>query len=159
VLENVRAGKLANTAAIPAYVRTVAIRYVYEKFTEYKQDRRNQGMEACERMKSCSDSAEDVMVSAERKDLAVKALRGLPSLQREILYRLYVCQQSKEEIISATGITETQYRLNKSRGKAALMDRVSRSSRAIPAVSKLAGKAAVCLSKLGMPVGAYGSVA
>ena len=68
-----------------------------------------------------SDPAEDAEMSLARKELRVigqRVLKALPVQQLALLIRFSVQEQRPEEIQGALGITETQFRLVKSRGKA-----------------------------------------
>jgi RNA polymerase sigma factor (sigma-70 family) len=58
--------------------------------------------------------------------LTSEAMAQLPEKWRELMVRFYLREQSKEEICEAMNLSETQFRLNKSRAKARLMEAVSK---------------------------------
>jgi DNA-directed RNA polymerase specialized sigma24 family protein len=68
----------------------------------------------------------DAVLHEQQVRLTTEALEQLPEKWRELMIRFYLREQSKEEICIAMKLTETQFRLNKSRAKARLMDAVSR---------------------------------
>jgi DNA-directed RNA polymerase specialized sigma24 family protein len=50
--------------------------------------------------------------------LAMRVLQGIPRRDREVLTRFYLDEESVEEICLAMDLSETQFRLIKSRAKA-----------------------------------------
>ena len=52
------------------------------------------------------------------RDLAEKVLRSVSTRDREILTRFYLMEQTQAEICEEMGLSETQFRLLKSRAKA-----------------------------------------
>ncbi len=54
----------------------------------------------------------------ERVHLMQKVLRGISSRDREILTRFYLYEQTQEQICEEMSLTQTQFRLLKSRAKA-----------------------------------------
>ena len=48
----------------------------------------------------------------------MRVLNGLPQRDREVLVRFYLREQTADEICRDMGLTETQFRLIKSRAKA-----------------------------------------
>lgn len=67
----------------------------------------------------------DNILREEQVRLTGEALAQLPEKWRELMVRFYLREQSKEEICTAMKLTETQFRLNKSRAKARLIEAVS----------------------------------
>jgi DNA-directed RNA polymerase specialized sigma24 family protein len=51
-------------------------------------------------------------------DLAMRVLTSLPWRDREVLMRFYLKEQSPRQICRDMGLTQTQFRLTKSRAKA-----------------------------------------
>jgi DNA-directed RNA polymerase specialized sigma24 family protein len=58
------------------------------------------------------------MIFQERQEIGVTALQILSPRQREILTRFHLHEQTAEQIRREMGLTETQFRLAKSRAKA-----------------------------------------
>jgi DNA-directed RNA polymerase specialized sigma24 family protein len=63
-------------------------------------------------------SPERRVVESQTQELAMRLLRSLPARDREVLTRFYLQEQSAETICSEMRLTETQFRLIKSRAKA-----------------------------------------
>jgi RNA polymerase sigma-70 factor, ECF subfamily len=59
-------------------------------------------------------------IARERLALAKSALNRMPSRQREVLTRFYLHEQSKQRICREMNLSETQFRLMKSRAKGKL---------------------------------------
>jgi RNA polymerase sigma-70 factor, ECF subfamily len=57
-------------------------------------------------------------IAAQQRDIAAKVLDTLRARDREILVRFYIREQRREQIMAEMGLTETQFRLIKSRAKA-----------------------------------------
>ena len=61
---------------------------------------------------------ENSAISKERDSLAASVLKTISARDREILTRFYLQEQSQEQICQEMSLTETQFRLLKSRAKA-----------------------------------------
>ncbi len=64
------------------------------------------------------DDPYKILAAAEQQALLIRALGLLHPRQREVLRRFYLFEESKEEICASMNLTETQFRLLKSRAKA-----------------------------------------
>ena len=60
---------------------------------------------------------EQRLLRAERSDLMLKVLNGISRRDREILTRFYLYEQPQSQICEEMALTETQFRLLKSRAK------------------------------------------
>ena len=69
---------------------------------------------------------ETTIANQERKDLAMDVLRRMSANDRDILMRFYLNEQTPEEICRDMHLSETQYRLLKSRAKARFVERCQR---------------------------------
>jgi RNA polymerase sigma factor (sigma-70 family) len=72
---------------------------------------------------SCSltdnnESPEDRAAARQQIDIMLRTLRGLSSRDREILTRFYLHEQSQAQICREMRLSDTQFRLLKSRAKA-----------------------------------------
>jgi len=65
-------------------------------------------------------SPQEGSLADERKRLIDAVLKGLAPRDREILFRLYLDGQAQDRICAEMGLTETQFRLLKSRAKVKL---------------------------------------
>jgi DNA-directed RNA polymerase specialized sigma24 family protein len=57
-------------------------------------------------------------IDRENLALAMRVLKSIPKRDREVLTRFYLKEESAEEICENMGLTDTQFRLIKSRAKA-----------------------------------------
>lgn len=118
-VEQIAAGDLREPEALPGYMRTMAARYVC---AQIEQRQREQWQSLTPLMESrLSDGRkgpESEYGQQERLTLALKVLRGMSEREREILTRFYLYEQTQEQICREMGLTETQFRLLKSRAKA-----------------------------------------
>jgi RNA polymerase sigma-70 factor (ECF subfamily) len=118
-VEQTAEGDLREPEALPGYMRTMAARYVC---AQIEQRQREQWQSLTPLMESrLSDGRkgpESEYGQQERLTLALKVLRGMSEREREILTRFYLYEQTQEQICREMGLTETQFRLLKSRAKA-----------------------------------------
>jgi DNA-directed RNA polymerase specialized sigma24 family protein len=61
---------------------------------------------------------EQVLAGKQRAEIMARALRSVSQRDREILTRFYLLEQSQEEICRDMRLSDTQFRLLKSRAKA-----------------------------------------
>jgi RNA polymerase sigma-70 factor (ECF subfamily) len=120
LVEAIQAGRIEDPRAFPGYAVTVAKR---QAWTEIRG--RSGGREcSCDdgvMERVFADTAQDpynLLADAEQQALLNRALDMLHPRQREVLRRFYVQEESKDEICAAMDLTETQFRLLKSRAKA-----------------------------------------
>ena len=109
VVQAVRRGELQDPQRLMGFVRTVVRRLVagpVEKTT------------AAATVADWHRSPKEAAVFREREDLVTRVLAELSGRDREILTRFYIREQSQEQICSEMSLTETQFRLLKSRAKA-----------------------------------------
>jgi RNA polymerase sigma-70 factor (ECF subfamily) len=67
-------------------------------------------------------NAETSLASKELRAIAGRVLKAMPVEQQQVLIRFYVQEQCPAEIQEALGITQTQFRIVKSRAKARFAD-------------------------------------
>lgn len=118
VVEAIREGKLREPGALPSYIHGIArlttCSYIGVKMRKnrlYAELRHRTSV----RMKP--QSPEDIMVAYERNHIMQGLLRDLSWREREIITRFYLQEQTKEQICDDMSLTETQFRLAKSRAK------------------------------------------
>ena len=63
------------------------------------------------------EDPEQEIISRQRTEIARKVMLGISRRDREILDRFYVQEQSQSQICQEMGLTNTQFRLLKSRAK------------------------------------------
>jgi RNA polymerase sigma-70 factor (ECF subfamily) len=100
------------------FVRTVVRRQVaahIEKMVHVRRDHTE--LESSMRVPDPRRNPEESLVFRQRAELIRRVLHELSERDREILTRFYLHEQSQEQICSEMGLTETQFRLLKSRAK------------------------------------------
>jgi DNA-directed RNA polymerase specialized sigma24 family protein len=66
----------------------------------------------------CRQTPEETAIVRQQERVAETVLKSVSRRDREILTRFYLLEQSQEEICAEMGLSETQFRLLKSRAKA-----------------------------------------
>lgn len=121
VVEAIRNGDLRNPAALLGYVKGVVRRHGALCIVRNSVARRRMVDvgSAMEWASSGSDLEADLL-SQERSELIRRGLGRLGSRDRELLTRFYLQGESFHQICAEMNLTETQFRLYKSRAKAKL---------------------------------------
>jgi len=121
VVESIRNGELRNPAALRAYVQSVIRRQVAGKILRAVWNRKRMvnsaGALDCAHS---SDNPEKDLLLHERKELIARGMRRLGSRDNELLTRFYLLGENYGHICEEMNLTETQFRLFKSRAKARL---------------------------------------
>jgi RNA polymerase sigma factor (sigma-70 family) len=118
LIDAIRGGRIQNPAAFPGYAVMVARRQAFAQFR--RSSRFPEANEEALHTLS-ADTRHDpysILEESECNVLIQKAFASLNSRQREVLDRFYVLEESKEKICGEMKLTQTQYRLLKSRAKA-----------------------------------------
>ena len=119
ITQSIRRGELRDPERLMGYVRTVVRRQVAAHIDSAVNARRNQ--QSIDPSLTLSDHQPDPerrAIEKENQDVALRMLGGLPRRDREVLIRFYLEEQSAAEICRDLKLTETQFRLIKSRAKA-----------------------------------------
>ena len=119
ITQSIKRGELRDPERLMGYVRTVVRRQVAAHIDSAVNARRNQ--QSIDPSLTLSDHQPDPerrAIEKENQDVALRMLGGLPKRDREVLIRFYLQEQSAEEICRDLKLTETQFRLIKSRAKA-----------------------------------------
>jgi len=119
ITQSIRRGDLREPERLMGYVRTVLRRQVAAYIEEAVRARRNEveiepGLHLTDRQ----ISPERRVQEKQTQELAMRLLRSLPERDREVLMRFYLDEQAPEQICREMQLTETQFRLIKSRAKA-----------------------------------------
>lgn len=119
VVQAIRRGDLREPERLMGFVRTVARRQVAAHIDRAIQQR-NERVELDSGLPLTDEGAspEEEAIAREKVDIVKKVLRGVSNRDREILTRFYLKEQSQNQICDAMNLTETQFRLLKSRAKA-----------------------------------------
>jgi len=119
ITQSIQRGELREPDRLMGYVRTVVRRQVAAHIDSAVQARHNQ--QSIDPAMTLSDHQPDPerrVIEREGQDVALRMLKGLPKRDREVLVRFYLQEQTAEEICRDLNLTETQFRLIKSRAKA-----------------------------------------
>jgi RNA polymerase sigma-70 factor, ECF subfamily len=113
-------GEIRQPECLPGFIRTVAHRQVagYIEDRVYAR-RREADMSSGVYVVDRHHTPEQEALLREKTELMKKALGKLKPHQREVLVRFYLQEQRPESICREMNLTETQFRLIKSRAKAA----------------------------------------
>jgi RNA polymerase sigma-70 factor, ECF subfamily len=119
VVQAIRRGDVREPDRLMGFVRTVVKRQVAAAIEQNVQTRRDlQGLEQGGSVSDKRETPEERVISSQRAEIMETVLRNLSPRDREILTRFYLLEQSQEQICTQMNLTETQFRLLKSRAKA-----------------------------------------
>jgi RNA polymerase sigma-70 factor, ECF subfamily len=118
VVNAIKKGDLRDPARLMGFVRTVVRRHVATRIDEIVQTRREQvaidhGMVITDR----THTPEERAMVDQKIALMLDVLQSMSPRDREILTRFYLREESQEQICREMNLTETQFRLLKSRAK------------------------------------------
>lgn len=119
VVNAIRRGDLREPERLMGFVRTVVRRQVAAYIEEAVHSRRDQAdMESGVAVPDRTQNPEQEAMLRQKSELMKSALAALSQRDRDILVRFYLHEQTQEEICNEMDLTETQFRLLKSRAKA-----------------------------------------
>jgi len=119
VTQAIQRGELREPDRLMGYVRTVVRRQVAGHIESAVSARRNQiAIEPGLHLVDRETSPERQVMDQQNQEVAMRVLKGLPRRDREVLIRFYLDEQTPEQICRDLKLTETQFRLVKSRAKA-----------------------------------------
>jgi RNA polymerase sigma factor (sigma-70 family) len=119
VAQAIQRGELRDPERLMGFVRTVVRRQVAAHIDGAIETRKYQtefdpAMTIADRTATPEQSA----IDHEHQDVAMRILRSIPQRDREILVRFYLQEQTPAQICKDMELSETQFRLIKSRAKA-----------------------------------------
>jgi RNA polymerase sigma-70 factor (ECF subfamily) len=119
VVQAIRRGELREPQRLMGFVRTIVRRQVAAHIDRVVHNRREQiELDATLRVADPTGNPEEALMFRQRAELITRVLGELSQRDREILTRFYLREQSQDQICSEMDLTETQFRLLKSRAKA-----------------------------------------
>jgi RNA polymerase sigma-70 factor, ECF subfamily len=119
VVQAIRKGILREPERLMGFVRTVVRRQVAAFIDQSIHNRRDLAdLEVGSRIPDVGRNPEAQLMENERNQFMLQILRGISARDREILTRFYLYEQPQEQICEEMRLTETQFRLLKSRAKA-----------------------------------------
>ena len=119
VVQAIRRGDLREPERLMGFVRTIVRRQIAGHIDVAVQARKQiVDLETTHSVPDATEDPETVVMSREQEELAFTVLKGISRRDREILTRFYLQEQTQEMICREMQLTETQFRLLKSRAKA-----------------------------------------
>jgi len=119
VVQAIRRGELREPSRLMGFVRTIVRRQVAAHIDKVVHTRRDQiDLDATVRLTDPEGNPEERAIFRQRSALINRVLGELSDRDREILTRFYLLEQSQDQICSEMELSETQFRLLKSRAKA-----------------------------------------
>jgi RNA polymerase sigma-70 factor, ECF subfamily len=119
VVQAIRRGDLREPERLMGFVRTVVRRQVAAHIDELVHSRREEvEIDVNSRLPDHTWNPEESLASRENIALMRRVLESLSQRDREILIRFYLQEESQDQICREMELTETQFRLLKSRAKA-----------------------------------------
>ncbi|MGA2269365.1 MAG: sigma-70 family RNA polymerase sigma factor [Bryobacteraceae bacterium] len=123
IAQSIQKGDLREPERFMGYVRTIVRRHVAAHIDEVVKARRTQtGLEFGMTLSDHHLNPELSAIEHQNQELALRILHGLPKRDREVLIRFYLEEQPPDRIRREMHLTETQFRLIKSRAKARFGD-------------------------------------
>jgi RNA polymerase sigma-70 factor, ECF subfamily len=119
VVQAIRRGELRDPQRLMGFVRTIVRRQVaahIDRVVHIRKD--HMDLETSARIADPNTNPEEAAIFRQRVELIRRVLGELSDRDREILTRFYLREQGQEQICSEMDLTETQFRLLKSRAKA-----------------------------------------
>jgi len=118
VVQSIQRGELREPERLMGYVRTVVRRQAAGFIQNAMNSRRSHvPIDGGAILRARDADPERRVIKEEETEVAMRVLQSLPKRDREVLIRFYLKEQLPEEICRDLGITETQFRLIKSRAK------------------------------------------
>jgi RNA polymerase sigma factor (sigma-70 family) len=118
VVQAIRRGELREPERLMGFVRTIVRRQVAAFIDDAVQSRRETvDLDTGVRVADHKRNPEESAIGEEKIALMREVLNGLTVRDREILTRFYLLEQPQEQICAELSLSETQFRLLKSRAK------------------------------------------
>jgi RNA polymerase sigma-70 factor (ECF subfamily) len=119
VVQAIRRGELREPERLMGFVRTIVRRLVAAHIDRVVHTRRDHlDMESTLRIADPAENPEQTAMFQQRAEMIGRVLDELTPRDREILTRFYLREQGQDQICSEMALTDTQFRLLKSRAKA-----------------------------------------
>jgi RNA polymerase sigma-70 factor (ECF subfamily) len=119
VVQAIRRGELREPDRLMGFVRTVVRRQIAAYIETVIQNRKQvTELEIGRVVADFGRDPENSIMDQEEEELAYRVLKGISRRDREILIRFYLREETQEVICEKMNLTETQFRLLKSRAKA-----------------------------------------
>ena len=124
VVQAIRRGELRDPDRLMGFVRTVVRRQVAAHIEAAVHARRDETpIDAATPVLDHTHTAEERLIWDEQMKVMYRTLESMPIRDKELLTRFYLKNQSQEQICREMKLTDTQFRLFKSRAKARFGER------------------------------------
>jgi DNA-directed RNA polymerase specialized sigma24 family protein len=119
ITQAIQRGELHQPEALMGFVRTVVHRQVAAGIDVNVRARcRHRSLDDCFQLRDDGPDPEHLAIQQQNTEIALRILNGICKRDREMLIRFYLEEQPAEQICREMNLTETQFRLIKSRAKA-----------------------------------------
>jgi RNA polymerase sigma factor (sigma-70 family) len=119
ITQAIQSGELREPERLMGYVRTVVRRQVAARIDANVHARRRQAsLEDGIVLRDHSPDPERLAIRGQNIEVALRILNSIAKRDRDVLVRFYLNEQPAEQICREMDLTETQFRLIKSRAKA-----------------------------------------
>jgi len=119
VVHAIQRGDLREPERLMGFVRTIVRRQVAAYIDEAVHSRREQAeLDTGHTIADLKENPEQIAMARQKSDLMKSVLASLSQRDREILERFYLQEQPQDQICEQMHLSETQFRLLKSRAKA-----------------------------------------
>jgi RNA polymerase sigma factor (sigma-70 family) len=123
VVSAVRRGELREPERLMGFVRTIIRRQVAAYIDQVVHSRKQQAeLDSGRAVADLKRNPEQVAIEQQQEATAKKVLQGISRRDREILTRFYLLEETQDQICAGMNLSETQFRLLKSRAKARFGD-------------------------------------
>lgn len=116
VIDAIRRGCLRQPERLAGFVRTIVSREIAHRIDEMVRNRHGK-VDIDANMSDRRQNPEQEAIMRQQREIMLVALKSLREVDREILIRFYLHEQSWEQICNDLHITETQFRTLKWRAK------------------------------------------
>ncbi len=119
IAQAIRNGELREPARLMGYIHTIVRRQIVGYIDRAVSLRRNRvELDFDEAICDLHPDPEIEAIERENEQLALRVLQSIPRRDREVLIRFYLNEETPDQICKALNLSETQFRLIKSRAKA-----------------------------------------
>ena len=119
VVHAIQRGDLREPERLMGFVRTIVRRQVAAYIDEAVHSRREQAeLDTGHAIADLKENPEQIAMARQQADLMKSVLASLSQRDREILERFYIKEEPQDQICEDMHLSETQFRLLKSRAKA-----------------------------------------
>jgi len=117
LIESIQRGHLREPEKLTGYANTIAQRILCKSIEALVQSRHNLAPDRSAILRDLRCNSEEHVIRQERAAIAGRVLAAMPEREREVLLRFYVRGQDAQSIQHELSLTETQFRLIKTRAK------------------------------------------